>query len=88
MDEIDNFIGSVKRSQINKVEVICYADYIGEEVYNMMLSEKRAKSVALYITNAGISVDDMYIEGRGEVRDGREPRENRRVDVVIYVKGK
>ncbi|MFK7936712.1 MAG: OmpA family protein [Saprospiraceae bacterium] len=86
LDELDNFLGSVKRSNIVKVEVVGYADYIGEEVYNMMLSEKRAKSVALYITNTGISVDDMYIEGRGEVLDGREPKENRRVDVVIHVK--
>lgn len=86
LDELDNFLSSIKRSRITKVEVIGYADYIGEEAYNMMLSEKRAKSVALYITNNGISVDDMYIEGRGEVRDGREPKENRRVDVVIHVR--
>lgn len=86
LDELENFLNSIRRSRITKVEVIGYADYIGEEAYNMMLSEKRAKSVALYITNNGISVDDMYIEGRGEVKDGREPRENRRVDVVIHVR--
>lgn len=87
-DELNLFLSQLSRGQIKKVEVIGYADYIGEESYNLSLSEKRAKAVALYLTNRNISVNELFIEGRGEINDGRSPKENRRVDVVIYIKKK
>lgn len=87
-DELTNFVRSIDRKEMARVEVVGYADYIGEESYNIMLSEQRANAVALHLTNFGISVDKMYIEGKGEVRDGRAPRKNRRVDLVIYTKRK
>ena len=86
LEELDKFIGAIDRHRITKVEVIGYADYLGDEAYNLLLSEKRAKNVALFLTNKGIQVDKLYIEGKGEVKNDKPLKENRRVDVVIHVR--
>lgn len=67
-----------------------HTDSEGAEEYNQDLSERRAKSVALYTAQQGINGERMIIQGYGEgdpVADnstevGRQ--QNRRVEIAIY----
>lgn len=67
-----------------------HTDSQGSEEYNQDLSERRAKSVALYTAQQGIDAERMIIKGYGEtdpVADnstemGRQ--QNRRVEIAIY----
>ena len=67
-----------------------HTDNRGTEEYNQDLSERRAKSVALYTAQQGIDAERMVIQGYGEsdpVADnsteaGRQ--DNRRVEIAIY----
>ena len=67
-----------------------HTDSKGAEDYNQALSERRAKSVALYTAQQGIDGERMIIQGYGEgdpVADnsteaGRQ--KNRRVEIAIY----
>lgn len=67
-----------------------HTDNKGGDEYNMDLSERRAKSVALYTAQQGIDAERMIIQGYGEsdpvadnsTESGRQ--ENRRVEIAIY----
>lgn len=71
--------------QVVSVEIIGYADDIGADTYNLILSEKRAKEVGVYLKEKGIRVDKIYIEGRGETDGGKPKWQNRRVEVIVSV---
>lgn len=68
---------------VRHVEIIGYADDVGTDAYNLVLSEQRAKTVGVFLKNKGIRVDKIYIEGRGATDGGKPKWENRRVEVVI-----
>jgi outer membrane protein OmpA-like peptidoglycan-associated protein len=70
---------------IERVEIVGYADDVGSDAYNLVLSEKRAKAIGVLLKNKGIRVDKIYIEGKGENNDGRPKWQNRRVDVVVML---
>lgn len=61
----------------------------GSAVYNMMLSEKRAQSVARYFVDHGISVDQLKVVGRGDEMcivpsgDRKQQAPNRRVELHV-----
>ena len=71
------------------VDIIGHTDNIGSDSYNMVLSERRAQSVAGFLTSRGVPSQRLGTEGRGE----REPRAdnsteagrqlNRRVEMLI-----
>ncbi|NNG12737.1 MAG: OmpA family protein [Halobacteria archaeon] len=71
------------------VHVIGHTDSTGSDTYNQGLSERRAHSVANYLTSRGVSDGRLQAEGRGE----REPRDtnateagrqlNRRVELIV-----
>jgi outer membrane protein OmpA-like peptidoglycan-associated protein len=71
------------------VEVAGHTDSTGSEAYNQALSERRAKSVAGYLTNRGIRSERLLIVGAGEghpvasndTPEGRQ--QNRRVELTI-----
>ena len=46
--------------------VIGYTDRIGSDNYNLVLSEKRAQSVASYLVSKGLYADKVRVEGRGK----------------------
>jgi outer membrane protein OmpA-like peptidoglycan-associated protein len=72
-----------------RLEVDGYTDSIGSDVYNLKLSEERADSVRSYLTQQGISPDNVAAKGFGKenpVADntsaaGRQM--NRRVELVV-----
>lgn len=70
---------------IQSVEVIGYADDIGTDKYNLVLSEKRAKAIGVLLKNKGIKVDKIHIEGKGESTGDRPKWQNRKVDVVVHL---
>lgn len=63
-----------------------HTDAAGSAVYNMALSERRARAVANFLVNEGVSRDRLEIEGFGFQRllDGVPPTsgKNRRVQAV------
>jgi outer membrane protein OmpA-like peptidoglycan-associated protein len=70
---------------VKNVSVIGFSDDIGGDAYNMILSEKRAKSVGVYLKEKGIRVDKIFIEGRGELNSTRSKKENRKVELVVSI---
>ncbi len=71
------------------VVIVGHTDSSGDERYNMMLSLKRAESVADYLISTGINEDQVRAIGRGSKEpiasnDTREGRmQNRRVDIMV-----
>jgi outer membrane protein OmpA-like peptidoglycan-associated protein len=85
IDGIDLFLNKeLAGKTIRNVEVIGFADDTGSDVYNMELSEKRAKAVGVFLKEKGITVNKIYIQGRGELDGGRPKWQNRKVELVVY----
>jgi OOP family OmpA-OmpF porin len=72
-----------------RVEVSGHTDATGADDYNQGLSERRARSVAEYLSGKGVSADRLDTTGYGEskpvadnaTRDGRA--QNRRVELNV-----
>lgn len=72
----------------SKYGIIGYADYLGDEEYNIELSEKRAYSVQEYLQGLGVKKDKIEtVIGKGEVSREQEQvngyPQDRRVDIII-----
>ena len=57
-----------------KIAINAYADQSGEENYNLILSQKRARYVAEYIGKRGIPTTRFTINGLGESKTQRKGR--------------
>lgn len=87
--QLDSIIGVFTSYPSYYVEVYGHTDSIGSERYNMELSEGRARSVALYLREQGISLQRITYEGLGTTKPvkandtyaGR--RKNRRADLAV-----
>lgn len=82
-DKFQAFINSLSGKDIQRVEINGYADDIGEDKYNLLLSELRAKKIALVFMEQGIAVSRIAMKGNGELRDDKPKRQNRRVEIKI-----
>jgi outer membrane protein OmpA-like peptidoglycan-associated protein len=86
---LDKLAALIQKYDHTIVHVVGHTDSIGSESYNQQLSERRAESVANYLTFRGVAQNRLRTEGRGE----REPRANnateagrqlnRRVEVFV-----
>jgi OOP family OmpA-OmpF porin len=82
---LDKMIVNLKRLNFVTGEVDGYTDSTGSAAHNQALSERRAQSVADYLTSNGISGGRLSVKGYGEenpvadnkTREGRA--HNRRV---------
>ncbi|ADD67686.1 OmpA/MotB domain protein [Denitrovibrio acetiphilus DSM 12809] len=90
VDDIILFVKFMKDSPAINIEIQGHADSRGTDDYNMVLSEKRAKSVAKMLTEKyGIAENRISVIGYGETKpiapnDSPENmRKNRRIDTVI-----
>lgn len=89
--ELSNFVQGVKSSNVNpdRITIVGHTDSIGSDQYNQGLSNRRANSVASFLTNKGMNRNIMSISGRGEsqpvasnsTKSGRA--QNRRVDISV-----
>lgn len=70
-----------------------HTDDIGEEDYNLKLSEERAASVQVYLISKGIEKERLQFIGMGETvplypnRGSENRRRNRRVEFLLIKKG-
>ncbi|MCU0822235.1 MAG: OmpA family protein [Spirochaetes bacterium] len=70
-----------------------HTDDIGQEEYNLRLSESRAKSVTDYLVSKGISQDRLQFRGMGETvpflpnTANENRRRNRRVEFLLIKEG-
>lgn len=82
-DKLDAFIASIAGKEIQRIEIDGYADDIGNSGYNLELSEKRAKRIALYLVDKGYPVTRIALKGYGEVADEAVKKLNRKVELKI-----
>jgi outer membrane protein OmpA-like peptidoglycan-associated protein/tetratricopeptide (TPR) repeat protein len=85
MNKLVDFIEKVKDKNIQNVDIIGYADDVGNDFYNLSLSEERAKTIALLLIDHEMIVDKIYMEGKGEIKDGMPKIKNRRVDLKVVI---
>lgn len=75
------------KNQIRYVVVIGYSDPPGDETYNKVLSEKRAKSVKKYLIERGVDEHSILTDGYGEsdpkTSDQKQYSTHRRVEFRI-----
>ncbi len=87
--ELNRLIEFINLNNDIKIELSAHTDDVGSDFYNMRLSDKRAKSVATYLINNGISESQLISKGYGESQplvpnSSDENRAlNRRVEVKI-----
>jgi hypothetical protein len=88
--ELLKLVDLLKSNQDKKIKLIGHTDNKGTDEYNFILSEQRAKAVADYLIENGISKERVSYEGKGnteaietnETIDGRT--KNRRVEFIIF----
>lgn len=49
-----------------RLHVVGYTDYLGDDQYNLRLSQQRANSVRQYLIDQGVKPDHIIATGRGE----------------------
>lgn len=67
--KLDALIKAIKGSkQINDVDIVGFADKIGDNGYNKRLSEKRAEAVRAYLVKKGVKIRKIDMMALGESR--------------------
>jgi len=88
-DTLDEAANILRDEPDVDVSVDGHTDDVGTDAYNQRLSERRAKSVVVYLAQHGVSASRLHAQGFGESRpvatnatdDGRA--QNRRVELNI-----
>ncbi|MEO0338320.1 MAG: tetratricopeptide repeat protein [Bacteroidota bacterium] len=81
--KLDEFLRSIQGKEVLRLEISGYADDIGTDIFNLELSEKRAKKIALYLYDRNFRISNIGMQGYGSVRDDKPNYQNRRVDIKI-----
>jgi outer membrane protein OmpA-like peptidoglycan-associated protein len=92
--ELDKLVKIMEENPSLKIELSSHTDSRGSDVYNIDLSDRRAKSAVAYIISKGINPDRLIASGYGETRlvnrcsDGvscsrAEHQANRRTEIKI-----
>ncbi|MGK7393422.1 MAG: OmpA family protein [Candidatus Cyclobacteriaceae bacterium M3_2C_046] len=93
-ENIQELAQILKKYDDTNVLIEGHTDSKGSEEYNQNLSERRAESVADYVTNLGVDASRLITVGYGEAQpvaanDSEAGRaENRRVELAIYANEK
>ena len=80
---IDKFVASVKDKNITRIVITGFTDEVGEEAYNIRLSQNRAKAVGIHLQTAGLKANEIKIVGMGELPGAVERALNRKVEVTV-----
>lgn len=87
---LDDVAGTLNAYPQTTIDVVGHADSTGPDAYNQTLSERRASSVAGYLTGPGrVLADRVFVAGQGERQpiasnDTAEGRaQNRRVEIIL-----
>jgi OOP family OmpA-OmpF porin len=87
--ELNRIVTLMNERKDMQVEITGHTCDIGEDNYNMGLSERRAKAVSKYLTDKGISSDRISVKFFGETQPAvpntslENRRKNRRVEFKI-----
>jgi outer membrane protein OmpA-like peptidoglycan-associated protein len=87
---LNNLASSLDKYPGSNLLIVGHTDAVGSDEFNQGLSERRARSTAVYLANRGVSASRLQTVGRGETEpvatnDTEEGRaKNRRVEVAIY----
>jgi outer membrane protein OmpA-like peptidoglycan-associated protein len=66
--ELENVVQILNKYPSMKIEIGAHTDFRGSDTYNLMLSEKRAKSVKKYLESKGINANRISAVGYGETK--------------------
>ena len=86
---LNNLAGSLKEFNQNQIEIVGYTDSTGARQHNKDLSQRRAQSVATYLTSQGVSGANLSARGAGPDNpvasngDVNGRAQNRRVEVNL-----
>lgn len=71
---IDDLTTEIKNEDIQnrRVVVVGHTDRIGSDAYNLKLSQKRAQTVANYVEESGVGVDEVIGRGKADPVTGAE----------------
>jgi len=90
--QLDKLVDVLKASPDMKIRVLGHTDYTASDLYNMWLSERRAKRVVDYLTSKGVPAANISSAGFGKrspiadnnTEEGRAL--NRRVEIDVIKK--
>lgn len=83
IENINKFVESVKGKAITRIVITGFTDDVGDESYNIKLSQNRAKAVGIHLQTAGLKANEIKIVGMGELPGASERALNRKVEVTI-----
>lgn len=88
IDQVADFLKK-QASTIDFVEIEGHADKVGDDAYNVKLSEQRAKSVRAALIARGVAADKLQTKGYGNFcpLDPVDDAKNRRVQFAIGAGG-
>jgi outer membrane protein OmpA-like peptidoglycan-associated protein len=87
---LKNLAASLDKYPNSSLLIVGHTDAVGSDEFNQGLSERRARSTALFLASQGVSAGRLQTVGRGEtepvaVNDTETGmQQNRRVEVAIY----
>lgn len=87
---LDRVASVLKRFPDEKIEILGHTDNIGDDLYNLDLSKRRAISVKNYLIAKGVNGENLYTAGCGErkpIASNETPAGraiNRRIEFSIY----
>jgi outer membrane protein OmpA-like peptidoglycan-associated protein len=92
--EADRILSAMQSNPEIKLELTGHTDEVGADEYNLRLSERRAQSVADYLTNHGINEERIRVIAAGEAEhialnkyeDGTDSPEGRRLNRHVSLK--
>ena len=67
-DTLDAFVDQIGGLEAQSVMAIGYADRMGSEASNQVLSEERVATVKAYLVSKGVAADRVQTSARGETR--------------------
>lgn len=82
-EKLLEFLSKVAGKEVLHVDINGFADDIGEDRYNLELSQKRAKRIALTLHERGFPIDRISMKGYGEIHDDKTKSQNRKVEIKI-----
>ena len=72
-NELDTLANRISKfDRLSSVVVVVHTDRIGSDDYNMALSQRRAQTVANYLSSRGVPADVIRAEGAGETQPAVE----------------
>ena len=86
---LDQIAATLNQYPATYVDVVGHADAQGTDEYNLALSQRRASSVAGYLTSRNVLADRLFVAGQGERQpiasnDSEAGRaQNRRVEIIL-----